>query len=149
MAVFVMVMKLLIKIEIRQRKDRIEIDLEDEDWAATEQDHRESLIVGMKALSLGVIVIGIVHLLLVDYIDSLNLHTPMDILPNIFESLKIILPLTSVMVAAIIWMFLDIRTETRELAMFLSALLLVLVTILHVVALRLVRLKTSKNRIYR
>ena len=137
--VFIMVMKLLVKIEVRERKNRVEIDLEDEDWAASEQEHRESLVIGLKALSAGILGIGILHLLLVDYIDTLNLHNPVDILPNVFESLKILLPLCSILVTLLIWMFLDNRTETRELAMFLSSLLLALVTILHVVALRLVR----------
>ena len=133
-----MVLKLLFKIEIRPRKNRIEIDLEDEDWAASEQEHRESLVNGMKALSIAILSLGILHLILVSYIDTLNLHSPLDIIAHIFESLKILLPLASVLLTALIWMFLDNRTETREMALLISSLFLVLTTILHVVALRLV-----------
>ena len=136
-----MVLKLLFKIEIRQRKNRIEIDLEDEDWAASEQEHREFLVNGMKALSIAILSLGILHLILVSYIDALNLHTPTDIVAHIFESLKILLPLASVLLTALIWMFLDNRTETREMALLISSLFLVLTTIIHVVALRLVRFK--------
>ena len=140
-----MVLKLLFKIEIRQRKNRIEIDLEDEDWAASEQEHRESLVNGMKALSIAILSLGILHLILVSYIDTLNLHSPLDIIAHIFESLKILLPLASVLLTALIWMFLDNRTETREMALLISSLFLVLTTILHVVALRLVSILINKK----
>ena len=147
-----MVLKLLFKIEIRQRKNRIEIDLEDEDWAASEQEHRESLVNGMKALSIAILSLGILHLILVSYIDTLNLHSPLDIIAHIFESLKILLPLASVLLTALIWMFLDNRTETREMALLISSLFLVLTTILHVVALRLVSIlvnqKSTKEGIF-
>ena len=140
-----MVLKLLFKIEIRPRKNRIEIDLEDEDWAASEQEHRESLVNGMKALSIAILSLGILHLILVSYIDTLNLHSPLDIIAHIFESLKILLPLASVLLTALIWMFLDNRTETREMALLISSLFLVLTTILHVVALRLVSILINQK----
>ena len=49
----VLVFRLLIKIEIREKKDKSEIDVEDEDWAAAEEEHRESAVIGMTALSIG------------------------------------------------------------------------------------------------
>ena len=146
--IFIIVLKLLFKIEIRQRKNRIEIDLEDEDWAATEQEHRESLVNGLNALSWAIFAIGILHLILVSYIDTLNLHNPTDTLTHIFESLKILLPLASVLLTALIWMFLDTRSETRELAMLISSLFVVLMTILHVISLRLNEVELRKMDIF-
>ena len=52
-ALLVLVFRLLIKIEIREKKDKSEIDVEDEDWAAAEEEHRESAVIGMTALSIG------------------------------------------------------------------------------------------------
>ena len=52
-AMLVLVFRLMIKIEIREKKDKCEIDVEDEDWAADEEEHRESAVIGMTALSLG------------------------------------------------------------------------------------------------
>ena len=36
-----------------EKKDKQEIDVEDEDWAAAEEEHRESAVIGMTALSIG------------------------------------------------------------------------------------------------
>ena len=36
-----------------KKKDKQEIDVEDEDWAAAEEEHRESAVIGMTALSIG------------------------------------------------------------------------------------------------
>ena len=128
--------RLLIKIEIRKLKDKREIDIQDEDWAGEEEEHRESAVVGMAALSLGLILLGLINLLLVSYIDALTLVPPEFI--SHFEKFTILLPMGCFLVASILWMFHEIRTETRELAVFIAALFLTLLTILHVVALRLV-----------
>ena len=72
------------------------------------------------------------------YIDTLVV-IPQNVSTHIFENFKILLPFGCVMVSSIIWMFHEQRTETRELAVFISALFLALLTILHVVVLRVVR----------
>ena len=71
------------------------------------------------------------------YIDTLVV-IPQNVSTHIFENFKILLPFGCVMVSSIIWMFHEQRTETRELAVFISALFLALLTILHVVVLRVV-----------
>ena len=45
--------------EILWKKDKREIDVEDEDWAAAEEEHRESAVIGMTALSIGKITVVI------------------------------------------------------------------------------------------
>ena len=45
--------------EILWKKDKREIDVEDEDWAAAEEEHRESAVIGMTALSIGKIKVHI------------------------------------------------------------------------------------------
>ena len=85
----------------------------------------------------GVFTNGIIILLLVTYIDTLVV-IPQNISIHIFDNFKILLPFGCVMVSSIIWMFHEQRTETRELAVFISALFLALLTILHVVVLRVV-----------
>ena len=86
---------------------------------------------------LGVLVNGIIILLLVTYIDTLVV-IPHNVSIHCFDKFKIILPFGCVLVSSIIWMFHEQRTETRELAVFISALFLALLTILHVVILRVV-----------
>ena len=53
MAIFIIVIKILVKIEIRKKVDSI--DVEDEDWKANEEEHREYAKLGMAALSIGII----------------------------------------------------------------------------------------------
>ena len=101
-------------------------------------NYRESSVIGMKALSLGILATGIIILLLVTYIDCLVV-IPTDIITHCFDKFKILLPFGCILVSSIIWMFHEQRTETRELAVFVSALFLALLTILHVVSLRMVR----------
>ena len=50
-AIFVIVIKILVKIEVREKVDSI--DIEDEDWKANEEEHREYAKLGMAALSIG------------------------------------------------------------------------------------------------
>ena len=50
-AIFVIVIKILVKIEVRKKVDSI--DIEDEDWKANEEEHREYAKLGMAALSIG------------------------------------------------------------------------------------------------
>ena len=45
------VIKILVKIEVREKVDSI--DIEDEDWKANEEEHREYAKLGMAALSIG------------------------------------------------------------------------------------------------
>ena len=78
------------------------------------------------------------------YIDTLVV-IPQNISIHIFDNFKILLPFGCVMVSSIIWMFHEQRTETRELAVFISALFLALLTILHVVVLRVVSKFTFIN----
>ena len=92
----------------------------------------------------GVFTNGIIILLLVTYIDTLVV-IPQNISIHIFDNFKILLPFGCVMVSSIIWMFHEQRTETRELAVFISALFLALLTILHVVVLRVVSKFTFIN----
>jgi hypothetical protein len=58
-ALLVLMFRLLIKVEIRDKKDKRDIDVEDEDWAAAEEEHRESAVIGMTALSIGKITVVI------------------------------------------------------------------------------------------
>ena len=51
MAIFIIVIKILVKIEVREKVDSI--DIEDEDWKANEEEHREYAKLGMAALSIG------------------------------------------------------------------------------------------------
>ena len=129
----VFVLKLLIKIEIRSGKVGAQIDIEDEDWAASEDEHRHIAVLGMTALSVGILINGFIILILGIYIDALTF----DIL-HIEKWCKIFLPLGCVLVSSILWMFCQQTTETRELASFLAGMFLVMLTMFHVVALRLV-----------
>ena len=128
---------MVLKIEIRQLKDDSEIDVEDEDWSANEAEHRENAINGMAALAVGLLLTAVMDLILVACIDSIAVIPP-EYVPH-FEKFKILLPMGCVLVASIVWMFHEKPTETRELAVFSAALVLALLTMIHVVALRLVR----------
>ena len=92
----------------------------------------------------GVLANGIIILLLVTYIDTL-IVIPSDVSTHVFDRFKILLPFGCVLVSSIIWMFHEQRTETRELAVFVSALFLALLTMLHVVVLRVVRRTVFEN----
>jgi hypothetical protein len=136
LAILVIMLKIKVKIEIRDRKNKEIIDMEDEDWAASEQEHRDYAALGMAALSVGVLGTGLINLILVAYIDTLVLIPP-DSMTH-FDKFKILLPLGCVLVSSVMWMFHEVRTETRELALLAAAILLSLFTIQHIIALRLV-----------
>ena len=139
-------LKLKLKIEVRPRKESEAIDVEDEDRAASEDEHRQTVANGMAALAISVLTIGLVDLLLVSYIDSITLISPESM--THFEKFKILLPLGCVLIASVMWMFHKIPTETRELAVLMSAFLLTIITIQHVVALRLVSSYASTEAKY-
>lgn len=129
-------LKLLFKVEIRDRKNKLQIDMEDEDWSAEEREHRENAVIGMAALSAGVTCFGIFNLITIAYADSLAISSPESL--THLEKMKILLPLCSILVSSVMWMFHRNRSETREMAVFIAAILLALFTIQHGVALRLV-----------
>ena len=79
---------------------------------------------------------GIIILVMVVYVDTLIIIPSK--LSTHCEKFKILLPFGCILVAAIVWMFHEKTSETRELAVFVAAVILPLFTIFHVIFLRVV-----------
>ena len=133
-ALFILMIKILVKIEVCDQNDIT--DVEDEDWKAFEKEHRDSVKIGMASLSTALLICALLNIGLMGYNDAININYPNS--KTHLEVFKIFLSFSCILCSSLMMMFHEKSSETRELALFFGATILAIFTLQHVVALRFV-----------